>query len=197
VAGIALGLAAQRSLSTLFASVQLALTHPIRIGDSIVIEGESGTVEVIALTFVVVRLWDQRRLLVPIGSFLEKPFQNLTRGSGNLLGTVFVQTDHTVPVAAVRAEVKRIVEKAPQWDGKVQNVQVTDLTENGVQLRVVVSAADGGQLWDLRCLVREELLGWLQTRGRQHLPRQRLETSAAPATETSPLASKTPDTDQP
>jgi small-conductance mechanosensitive channel len=197
VAGLVIGFAAQRSLSALFASVQLALTHPIRIGDSIVVEGESGTVEEITLTFVVVRLWDQRRLLVPIGSFLEKPFQNLTRGTGNLLGTVFVQTDHTVPVAEVRAEVKRIVEKAPQWDGKVQNLQVTDLSENGVQLRVLVSAADGGQLWELRCLVREELLGWLQTRGRQHLPRRRLETSAGPSTETSPLAPTTPNTNNP
>lgn len=175
LAGIIIGLAAQKAVGNLLAGIQLALFQPIRIGDAVVVEGEWGWIEEIGLTHVVVKVWDLRRLVLPVGHFLDKPFQNWTRGASDLLGTVFVLADYTVPVDAVRAELDTILKATPLWDGRAQGVQVTELTDNGVQLRVLMSARDGGQLWDLRCLVREKLLAWLQAGGRPHLPLRRVE----------------------
>ncbi|HEY1192157.1 MAG TPA: mechanosensitive ion channel domain-containing protein [Gemmata sp.] len=175
LAGIIIGLAAQKAVGNLLAGVQLAVFQPVRIGDAVVVEGEWGWIEEIGLTHVVVKVWDLRRLVLPVGHFLDKPFQNWTRGESNLLGTVMVFTDYTVSVTLIRDELGKILAGTPLWDGRAQGVQVTNLTESGVEIRVLVSAADGAQLWDLRCLVRERLLSWLQTGGRAHLPVTRVD----------------------
>lgn len=163
VLGVVLGIAAQRSLGTILAGIQLSITQPVRIGDSVVIEKEFGTVEEITLTYVVVRLWDLRRLVVPIGRFLEQPFENWTKVSPELLGTVTVFATYDVPFDAVRQELERIVKAHGLWDRQTVALQVTDSTEAGVRLRAVVSAADATALWDLRCDVREKLVSFLRT----------------------------------
>jgi small-conductance mechanosensitive channel len=180
LAGIVLGFAAQKTVGNLLAGIQLAIFQPIRIGDAVVVEGEWGWVEEIGLTHVVVKVWDLRRLVLPVTQFLEKPFQNWTRGAHELLGTVLLYADYTVPIDPVRDALKDILRGTDLWDGRAQGVQVTNLTERAVELRVLMSARDGGQLWDLRCLVREKLLGWLQAAGHSHLPLQRVELTPAP-----------------
>jgi small-conductance mechanosensitive channel len=170
LAGVIIGLAAQRVVANLLAGIQIVLTQPIRIGDLVAMENEWGWVEEIGLTFVVVKLWDLRRLVLPVSYFLEKPFQNWARGGPALLGTVFLRTDYTVPIEAIRAEVARILDQTGLWDRRASAVQVTDLAERTVEVRVLVSARDGGQLWDLRCLVRERLLAWLRARGWEQPP---------------------------
>jgi small-conductance mechanosensitive channel len=163
IAGLVLGLAAQRSISTLLAGIQLSITQPIRLGDSVVVEGEMGTIEEISLSYVVVRVWDLRRLVVPMTHFLEKPFQNWSRAAPEMLGAVTLQVDYSADVEAFRAELRRILENEgkPLWDGVTNVLQVTDATDRIITLRALV----GGQsavLWDLRCLVRERLLAFLQ-----------------------------------
>jgi small-conductance mechanosensitive channel len=181
LAGIIIGLAAQKAVGNMLAGLQLAIFQPIRIGDAVVVEGEWGWVEEIGLTHVVVKVWDLRRLVLPVSYFLDKPFQNWTRGASDLLGTVFVYADYTVPVEALRAELAAVLKETALWDGRAQGVQVTNLTESGVEIRVLVSASDGGRLWDLRCLVRERLLAWLQSAGgRPHLPVERVELKQLP-----------------
>jgi small-conductance mechanosensitive channel len=175
ILGIVLGFASQRSIALLFAGFQVALTQPIRIDDVVVIEGEWGRIEEITLSFVVVRIWDLRRLVVPISYFLEKPFQNWTRVSADVLGTVHLYCDYSVPVEAVRAELERALRASPLWDGKVANVQVTGTSEKALELRALMSAADASRLWDLRCAVREQLLGFLQREYPHCLPRLRAE----------------------
>ncbi len=164
LATVILGLAAQRAVGNLLAGIQLAAAQPIRIGDVVVVENEWGTVEEIGLTSVVVKLWDLRRLVLPVSYFLEKPFQNWTRGASDLLGTVTLHLDPSIQVDEVRAEVERILAQTTLWDRRTQSVQVTDLAATTVELRIVVSARDAAQLWDLRCHVREKLLAWLQAR---------------------------------
>ena len=181
IAGIVVGFAAQRSLSTLFAGIQIALTQPIRLDDVVVVEGEWGRIEEITLTYVVVNIWDQRRLVVPISQFIEKPFQNWTRTSSDLLGTVMLYADYTVPVDAVRAELARILDADPRWDRRVHNVQVTDARESAVELRVMVSAANSSTLWDLRVAVRERLVDFLRREYPQALPRVRTQSPAGTA----------------
>ncbi len=175
IAGIVLGFAAQRTLGALFAGMQIAIAQPIRIDDVVIINSEWGRVEEITLTYVVVRTWDLRRLVVPITWLLEQPFQNWTRTSADLLGTVYLYLDYTAPVAALRDTLHGVLEQAPQWDQKVWNLQVTNLTERVVELRALMSAADSGALWDLRCLVRERLLEHLQQTQPDVLPRVRLD----------------------
>jgi small-conductance mechanosensitive channel len=175
ILGIVLGFASQRSIALLFAGFQVAITQPIRIDDVVIIEGEWGRIEEITLTYVVVRIWDLRRLIVPINYFTEKPFQNWTRVSADLLGTVYLYCDYALPVEAVRAELQRLLQASPLWDGKVANVQVTDATEKALQLRALMSASDASKLWDLRCAVREQLLGFLQRKYPDSLPRLRAE----------------------
>lgn len=170
VAGIVLGFAAQRTLGNLIAGIQIALTQPIRIDDVVVIEGEWGRVEEITLTYVVVRIWDLRRLVVPISYFIEQPFTNWTRISADILGTAFFYVDYSVPVEAVRAELKRVLEASPLWDGKAWALQVTDLTERTVQLRALMSAANSGEAFELRCEVREKLTAFLQRHYPDALP---------------------------
>ena len=174
VAGLVLGLAARPAIGNLLAGLQIALSEPIRIDDVVIVEGEFGRIEEIRTTYVVVRIWDKRRLVVPLSYFIEKPFENWTRQTSDLLGTVFLYADYTLPVAAVRAELQNILDKSPLWDHQTFNLVVTDVTEHSVQLRAVVSAADSSDLWDLRCLVRERLIEFLQNNYPQCLPRSRV-----------------------
>jgi small-conductance mechanosensitive channel len=181
IAGVIVGFAAQKSIATIVAGVQVALTQPIRVDDVVVVEGEWGRIEEITLTYVVVRIWDLRRLVVPIGYFIENPFQNWTRTSANLLGTVTIHVDYTAPVEEVRAELERLVNEHPAWDGNVCRLQVTEAREDTVVLRAVVSAADSGAVWDLRCYVREALIQFVQRSHPSALPRVRADLERAPA----------------
>jgi len=175
VLGIIIGFAAQRSLSTLLAGLQIAIAQPFRIDDVVIVEGEWGRIEEIALTFVVVRIWDLRRLVLPISYFLEKPFENWTRESADILGTVYLYTDYTVPVKEVKKELHRILNNSEFWDGKVWNLQVTNLTERTVELRALMSAQDASEAWNLRCEVREKLLYFIQSKYPDALPKIRAE----------------------
>jgi small-conductance mechanosensitive channel len=175
VIGIVVGFAAQKTIATFFAGLQIALAQPIRLDDVVIVEGEWGRIEEITLTYVVVRIWDQRRLIIPVTHFIDKPFQNWTRTTAELLGTVFIYTDHTVPVDGVRAELQRILEASPKWDKRVCVLQVTNTSERGIELRALMSAADASAAWDLRCEVREKLVAFLQEQYPQALPRIRAE----------------------
>ncbi|WP_420455857.1 mechanosensitive ion channel family protein [Rubrivirga sp.] len=174
IAGIVLGFAAQRVLGNLFAGIQIAITQPIRVDDVVVVEGEWARVEEITLTYVVVRIWDLRRLVLPISYFIETPFQNWTRSSSQVLGTVYVRTDYDVPVEAVRAEVGRLVEASEFFDGDLWRLHVTDLGERGVEMRALMSAATADDVWELRCEVREGILRWLRETHSEALPRTRV-----------------------
>lgn len=180
VAGLIAGLAARPALSNLIAGLQLALTEPIRLEDSVVVEGEFGFVEEIGTTYVVVRTWDLRRLIVPLSYFIERPFQNWTRNATDLQGTVFLYADYSLPVEEVRQEFQRLLEASDLWDGKASGLQVTNLTDRSMELRAVMSAADSGKLWSLRCHVREKLVAFLQARYPECLPRLRAELNPRP-----------------
>jgi small-conductance mechanosensitive channel len=187
VAGLVLGFAAQKSIATLFAGIQLSLTQPVRIGDTVVVEGEYGVIEEITLTYVVLKVWDSRRLVLPMAHFLEKPFQNWSRSAPELLGTVELHADYTTDVGAVRAELARILSNEGRgwWDEKSQSVQVTGASEKSLTLRALVSAANPSDLWDLRCLVREKLVAFL-ARTPESLPMLRSETATRPALPSGP-----------
>jgi small-conductance mechanosensitive channel len=173
VAGIIVGFAAQKSIATLLAGFQIAMTQPIRIDDVVIVENEWGNIEAITLTYVVIRIWDLRRLIVPITYFIEKPFQNWTRQSADLLGTVYLQADYSVPVDKMRDELKSVLEASPLWDRKVCALQVTDARDRTLEIRALASAADASAAWDLRCEVREKLVAWLQRNHPDSLPRLR------------------------
>lgn len=175
IVGIVVGLAAQRTIGTFIAGLHLAFTQPIRVDDVVIVENEWGRIEEITLTYVVVRIWDLRRLIVPITYFLEKPFQNWTRTSADILGTVFLYVDYTVPIAGVREELRSIVEKSELWDRKVCVLQVTNTSERTVELRALVSAADASSAWTLRCEVREKLIEFVQKNYPEALPKLRTE----------------------
>jgi small-conductance mechanosensitive channel len=175
IAGIIIGFAAQRSIATLLAGFQIALTQPIRIDDVVIVENEWGRIEDITLTYVTVRIWDLRRLILPITYFIERPFQNWTRVSAELLGSVFLHVDYTVPLGPLRQELTRILEASPHWDRKVNVLQVTDAAEHTLQLRALASAVDAPTAWDLRCEVREKLVEFLQRHYPHCLPRVRAE----------------------
>ena len=175
VAGIILGFAAQKSIANIFAGLQIAITQPIRLDDVVIVEGEWGWIEEINLTYVVVKIWDERRLILPISYFIEKPFQNWTRTSAQLLGTVFLYTDYRVPLEPLRAELSRILASTPLWDGRVDLIQITNATERTMELRVLLSSATSPSAWNLRCLVREKLLMFLQENYPDSLPRARVE----------------------
>ncbi|SAL65726.1 mechanosensitive ion channel protein MscS [Caballeronia terrestris] len=177
VAGLVAGIAARPVLGNLIAGLQIALSQPIRLDDVVVIQGEWGRVEEITGTYVSIRIWDQRRLIVPLQWFIENPFTNWTRNSSQIIGTVFFYVDYRMPLAPLREELERILEHAPEWDGRVQVLQVTDATERSMQLRVLVSSFDSGLNWDLRCHVREGLLGFVQAAYPQFLPRTRADLS--------------------
>lgn len=180
IAGVVLGFAAQKTLGNLLAGIQIAFTQPIRLDDVVIVEGEWGRIEEITLTYVVVRIWDLRRLVVPINYFIEHPFQNWTRQSADLLGTVFLYVDYTVPVEAVRTELECAVQGNPNWDGKVVGLQVTNCDNQTVELRCLASSADASKGWDLRCEIREHLLAFLKENYPAGLPRVRAELRGLP-----------------
>jgi len=175
VLGIAAGLAAKPMLGNLLAGLQIALTQPIRLDDVVIVEGEWGRIEEIGHAFVVLALWDQRRLVVPLQYFIERPFQNWTRTSSDLMGTAFLWVDYGLPLEPLRAELARVCREAPEWDRRVCLIQVTDTNERAMQLRVLVSAPDASKAWDLRCRVREALIAYLQRDWPQFLPRLRVD----------------------
>ena len=175
IAGIILGLAARRSIGNLIAGIQIAITEPIRIEDVVIAENEWGWIEEINLTYVVVRSWDLRRLIFPVSYFLEKPFQNWTRQSTDLLGNVLIYVDYRIPVQVVREELHRILEESKLWDKHAWALQVTKATEHAVELTALVSAANASNLGDLRCEVREKLIEFIQKNYGSALPRVRAE----------------------
>lgn len=173
-AGIIVGLALQPFLKNLFAGLQLAMTQPIRIDDALLIEGEWGNVEEITSTYVVVKIWDWRRLIVPLSYFIERPFQNWTREEAALIGAVILHLDYRAPVDAIRTKLDEVLKGTPLWDGKVSNVQVVDARQATIELRILATAKDAPTAWDLRCHVREEIIGFLQRAHPDALPRTRV-----------------------
>ncbi|UMA67122.1 mechanosensitive ion channel family protein (plasmid) [Roseivivax marinus] len=184
-AGLVLGFAARPVLSNLIAGIQIAITQPIRLEDVVIVEGEWGWVEEIFATYVVVRLWDWRRMVVPLSYFIENPFQNWTRETAGIIGSVYWYVDYTLPVADMREKLEEVIEASPYWDGKVQVLQVVDTDKDTMHLRGLMSARTSPQNWDLRCEVREKMLDWLQRAHPEALPRLRGELSptAEPAEE--------------
>lgn len=181
IAGVVLGLAAQRPLGNLFAGIQLAITQPVRIGDSVIFEGEFGTIEDIAYTYLVINTWDLRRLVVPITYLLDKPIQNWTRNSTAILGTVDLYVDFTCPLEPLREQLRLIVNGHAKWDGKLAIVQVTDTTETAMKTRILIGAPDAGASFDLCCEIREKLLVFLQQyEGGKFLPRSRMAVDREP-----------------
>lgn len=172
-AGLVVGMAAKPTLSSLIAGIQIALTEPIRLDDVVIVEGEWGRIEEVLATYVVVRIWDQRRLILPLTYFIEHPFQNWTRTSSDILGTVFLHVDYTLPIDEMRSELRRILESTDLWDGRVCVLQVTDAKPATLEVRALMSAKDSGKAWDLRCLVRERLIRFVQTNYPGSLPRTR------------------------
>jgi small-conductance mechanosensitive channel len=180
IAGAIAGVAAHPTLGNLIAGLQIAFSDMLRMDDVVVVQCEWGRVDDITLTYVVVRTWDERRLIIPTSYFVDNPFENWTRHEARVIGTVFVTLDFAVPVSEVRAEVQRILEASPLWDRREWVVQVTELTPQGVELRMLMSASDAPSAWDLRCEVREKLLAFLRERYPEALPRTRVEAVTAP-----------------
>jgi small-conductance mechanosensitive channel len=194
IAGLVLGLAAQKSISSLLAGIQLSITQPIRIGDTVVVQSEWGTVEEINLTYVVIQVWDQRRLVVPIVEFLDKPFQNWSKGGTHMVGEVLLQVDYTTDMEALRQELRRILESEGRelWDGKVCSAVVLEVLDRTLKVRVLVSTTPA-QLFDLRCLVRERLVAFLRNRP-EWLPATRTEARTPPPPPAEPAAGEKPAT---
>lgn len=174
VLSIILGLAAQKSISNFFAGIQIAFTQPIKIDDAVVVENEWGWIEEINLTYVVVRVWDWRRLILPITYFVEKPFQNWTRNKGEIIGTVFLHLDYRAPIEKLRNKLTEVLQKEPKWDRKVDNLQVVDTKEYTIVVRALMSAKNSPEAWDLRCSVREKLVNFLREEHPESLPVQRI-----------------------
>jgi len=179
VAGIIIGFSAQKAIGTLIAGVQIAITQPFRLEDAVVVEDEWGWIEEINLNYVVVRLWDQRRLILPSTYFLEKPFQNWTRSSSDIIGSVFIHTDYSISFDALRAELDRILELTDLWDKKVKVLQVTDAKEFTVESRILVSAKNSPTAWDLRVYVREKMVEFIQKNYPESLPKTRINLTSS------------------
>ena len=174
VVGIIAGLALQPVLTNLLAGIQIAVTQPIRIDDAVIVEGEWGNIEEITSTYVVVRLWDWRRMVLPLSYFISKPFQNWTRENARLIGSAFFYVDYAAPMDRLRAAFESIVRASPHWDGDVQVLQVTDVTERTAQVRCLASAANAGAAFDLRCEIREGMLAFMRDECPEALPRDRM-----------------------
>lgn len=174
IAGIILGFAAQKSISMLLAGFQIAMTQPVRLDDVVIIEGEWGKIEEITLTYVVVAIWDKRRLIVPVNYFIEKPFQNWTRQTAEIIGSVYIYVDYGFPVDKLRAFMDQALKKNPNWDKKVNVLQVTDCTPQSMELRALASAKDSSAAWDLRVQLREELIEFIRQNYPHFLPRSRV-----------------------
>src|ERR1700722_1059540 len=190
VGGIIIGFAAQKSLGNFLAGFQIAFTQPLRIDDVLVVEGEWGRVEEITLSYVVLKIWDQRRLILPINYFVEKPFQNWTRNTSDILGTVFLYLDYTMPLQPLRTELTRLLDINPLWDKRINVLQVTNASERTIEVRALMSAASSGNAFDLRCDVREGLIHFVQENYPQCLPTTRIaeREPSAILTKPSPLA---------
>jgi small-conductance mechanosensitive channel len=182
IISVVAGLAVQSSLGNVFAGVQLAFTDAIRVDDVVVVEGQWGTIEEITMTYVVVHIWDDRRLILPSTYFTTNPFENWTRRRSEILGTVELDLDWRAPVEQLRSHLHEILAASELWDGRTANLQITEATEGLVRARILVSAADSGSLWDLRCRVRESMVLYLQGNFPEALPRQRWEAVQAPGT---------------
>ena len=189
VAGLAIGIAARPLLANLSAGVQIAVAQPIRLDDVVFLEGEYGTIEEITTTYVVIKLWDWRRMVVPLSYFIEKPFQNWTRETSALIGSVFLYVDYTVPVEKLREKLMEVARASPLWDGRVVVLQVSDATkDHTVELRALLSARSAPAAWDLRCEVREKLIAYLQEEYPGALPRQRQEFVSRSEPDQAPLS---------
>jgi len=175
IGGIIIGFAAQRSLGNLLAGFQIAFTQPIRLDDVLIVEGEWGKIEEINLTYVVVNIWDKRRLVLPIQYFIEKPFQNWTRTTAELLGTVYIYTDFNVPVQKLRKQFALLLSAHHLWDGQVQVLQVTDLKEQTMEIRCLMSCRNAGEAFDLRCYIREEMMNYIQSEFPYSLSKSRIQ----------------------
>ncbi|WP_405715858.1 mechanosensitive ion channel family protein [Streptomyces xanthophaeus] len=171
VLGIVAGIAAQSSLGNLFAGLQIAFGDTVRIGDTVVVDKEWGTVEEITLTFLTVRTWDERRITMPVSYFTSKPYENWSRGGAQMTGTVFWHLDHSAPVALMREHLQDLLKEIPEWDGRGAGLAVTDTTPNTVQIRAVVTAKDADDVWTVRCAVRERMIAWLVEHHPYALPR--------------------------
>lgn len=180
VAGLIIGMAMKPTLSNVVAGIEIALTQPIRIEDAVIVEGDWGWIEEINITYVVVRTWDWRRLVLPISYFIEHPFQNWTKKTANLIGAVYLYVDYSVPVDEVRKELERLVKSTDKWDGTVVNLQVSDVKETTIELRALADAKDAGTTWDLRCYIREGLIKFLQQNYPQSLPKTRAQIQGMP-----------------
>lgn len=177
ISGIIVGFAAQRSLGNLLAGFQIAFTQPLRLDDALLVEGEFGRVEEITLTYVVLSLWDQRRLILPINYFIEKPFQNWTRNTAEILGTVFLHLDYSAPFETIRTEFNRLLQVSDLWDKRVGVMHVTETTENTVEVRLLISAANSSKAFDLRCYIRENMITFIQENYPDCLPKTRTVTA--------------------
>lgn len=185
VAGLAVGFAAKPVLGNLIAGLQIAITQPIRLDDVVIVAGEWGRIEEITGTYVVVKVWDERRLIVPLQHFIENPFQNWTRRNATLIGSVFFWVDYSISLEPLRKELDRLLKEVPQlWDGRVSVLQVTDTTDKSIQLRVLASSPDASRGWDLRCYLREKIINYISCNQPECLPR--LRASFQPTDEESP-----------
>lgn len=174
VVGIIVGISAQKIFGAILAGIQIAITQPFRIDDAVLVENEWGWIEEINLTYIVVRIWDKRRLVLPSTYFLEKPFQNWTRTTADIVGTVFLHTDYTIPIDALREELSRLLQTTELWDKKVQVVQVTEAKETTVEIRILVSAKNSPTAWDLRVFIREKMIEFIRKNYPGSLPRTRI-----------------------
>lgn len=179
ILSVVAGLAAQTSLGSVFAGMQISFSDAVRVGDVVVLEGEWGRIEEITLTYVVVQIWDERRMILPTTYFTKTPFENWTRRTTELLGTVQLDVDLTAPVDAMRAELNRLLAASDLWDGRSSGLVVTDAVDGYLRVRITVSAADSGALFNLRCAVREGMVEWLQRTYPEALPRWRVEQPPA------------------
>lgn len=159
--GIIVGFAAQKSIGLILAGIQIAITQPIRLDDVVIVEGEWGRIEEITLTYVVVKIWDERRLVLPITWFLEKPFQNWTRTNADIIGTIFLKVDYNFPVDSIRKALPEMLKGNKNWDERVLNVQVTDTNERSKEVRILLSSSNSSKNWDLRTEIREKLIDFI------------------------------------
>ncbi|MEV4439843.1 mechanosensitive ion channel domain-containing protein [Streptomyces sp. NPDC049577] len=192
--GIVAGVAAQSTLSNLFAGLQIAFGDIVRIGDTVVVGGEWGTVEEITLTYLVVRTWDERRITMPVSYFTSRPFENWSRGDPRMTGTVFFHLDHTAPIDLMRERLHAVLKSTLEWDGRAWSLVITDTTPSTIQVRALVTAKDADDIWTLRCVVREQLVSWLCREHPYALPR--INTAPAPGLDDAPDRRPAPPTSE-
>jgi len=176
IIGIIVGFAAQKSIGMILAGIQIAITQPIRLDDVVIVEGEWGRIEEITLTYVVVKIWDERRMVLPVNYFLEKPFQNWTRSNADITGTIFLYVDYSFPVESIRIILPEMLKDNKDWDGRIWNVQVTNTTEQYKEIRVLLSSTDASKNWDLRTYIREKLIEYININYPESFAKIRIKT---------------------